>query len=171
MPKNVRCNVEDQRVLDGKTKCEDITKVGLPTLEHPTTEVKSSGLIMDIDMPDIYRFKAMELAIYHNNGNGCRKLARPGTHNIECRAARQNYKTKDGIIDLEVVKVRCKCVHKSTEKGEVEAGNPYGSTEKYSIIRYEEEVGGEVWQLIDSTTGQIIIDGVDYSSSIPNLLD
>lgn len=171
MPKYVRCNVEDQRVLDGNVKCEDVTKIGLPTIEHPTTAVKSSGMIMDVDMPNIYRFNAMELAIFHNNGHNCKRLAQLGTHNIECRAARQNYVTTKGVVELEVIKVRCKCIHKSTEKGEVEADNPYGSTEKYSIIRYEEEMNGEVWTLIDSTTGQIIIDGVDYTDRIPNLLD
>ena len=171
MPKNVRCNVEDHRLLDGKKKCEDVTKIDLPTIEHPTTSVKSAGMVMDVDIPNMYHFNAMEIAIHHNNGTNCRGLAKPGTHNIEARVARQNYVTSKGVVDLEVVKVRVKCSHKSTEKGSIETGNPYGSTEKYSVLRYEEEWDGETWYLIDSSAGKIIIEGVDYSSELSSLLD
>lgn len=171
MPKYVRCNVEDHRVLDGKNKCEDITKIDLPTIEHPTTAVKSAGMVMDVDFPNIYRYNAMELAIHHNNGTNCQKLSKPGIHNIETRVARQKYVTSKGEVELELVKVRVKGAHKSTEKGSIETDNPYGSTEKYSIIRYEEEWNGEVWTLIDSTAGKIIIEGVDYSSELSSLLD
>lgn len=171
MPKYVRCNVEDHRLLDGKNKCEDITKIGLPTIEHPTTSVKSAGMVMDVDIPNIYHYNAMELSVAHNNGRNCKGLSRPGIHNIEARVARQKYVTSKGEVDLEVIKVRVKCAHKSTEKGEIETDNPYGSTEKYAIIRYEEEWDGEVWTLIDSTAGQIIIEGVDYSSQLSSLLD
>jgi phage tail tube protein FII len=126
---------------------------------------------MDVDIPNIYHYNAMEIAIHHNNGTNCRRLANNGVHNIELRAARQNYVTSKGVVDLEVVKVRVKCAHKSTEKGSIETDNPYGSTEKYSVIRYEEELEGEVWNLIDSTAGIIFINGKDYSSDLKSLLD
>ena len=61
--------------------------------------------------------------------------------------------------------------HKSSEKGSIETGNPYGSTEKYSVLRYEEEIDGEIVTLIDSTAGIIRINGVDYSSKLSSLLD
>ena len=171
MPKYVRCNVEDYRLLDGKKKCEDVTKIDLPTIEHPTTSVKSTGMVMDVDIPNIYHYNAMETTIHHNNGTNCQKLSTPGIHNIEARVARQKYVTSKGEVDLEVIKVRMKCAHKSTEKGSVETDNPYGSSEKYSILRYEEEWNGEVWTLIDSMAGKIIIEGVDYSSQLSSLLD
>lgn len=171
MPKYVRCNVEDHRLLDGKYSCEDITKIGLPTIEHPTTSVKSAGMVMDVDIPNIYHYNAMELSISHNNGRYCKRLSRPGIHNIEARVARQKYVTSKGTVDLEVIKVRVKCAHKSSEKGEIETDNPYGTTEKYSILRYEEEWDGEVWTLIDSTAGIIKIEGVDYSSELKSLLE
>lgn len=171
MPNYVRCNVEDHRLIDGAHKCEDVTKIDLPTIEHPTTTVKSAGMVMDVDIPNIYHYNAMEIAIHHNNGYNCKWLAKPGIHHIEVRAARQNYVTKKGVVDLELVKVRVTCAHKSTEKGSVETDNPYGSTDKYSIIRYEEELDGEVWTLIDSTAGIIKINGKDYSSELSSLLD
>ncbi len=169
--KNVRCNVEDHRLFDNGRKCEDITSFTPPTIEHPTTSVKASGLVMDIDIPNIYHFNAMEFTIGHNNGTNCSHLADPGMHQIEGRIARQNYITALGEVDLEMVKMRVVGVHKSTEKGEIETDNPYGSTEKYSVLRYEEEIDGEIVTLIDSTSGIIRINGVDYSNNLSSLLD
>ena len=169
--KNVRCNVEDHRLYDNGRKCEDITAFTPPTISHPTTEVKAAGLVMDIDIPNMYHFEAMEFSISHNNGNNCHHLADPGLHQIEGRIARQNYVTALGEVDLELVKMRVLGAHKSTEKGEIETDNPYGSTEKYSVLRYEEEIDGEIVTLIDSTAGIIRINGVDYSNNLTSLLD
>lgn len=171
MPKNVRCNVEDHRLLDNSKKVEDVTTIGLPTIEHPTTSVKSAGMVMDVDIPNIYHYNAMELEVSHNNGNNCSGLSDPGLHSIEARIARQNYNTTLGRVDLEVVKVRVIGAHKSTEKGDIETDNPYGSTEKYSILRYEEEIDGEIVTLIDSMAGIIRINGVEYGSQLSSLLD
>lgn len=171
MPKNVRCNVEDHRLIDNGRKCEDITSFTPPTIEHPTTSVKAAGMVMDVDIPNIYHFNAMEFEIAHNNGTNCAGLATPGLHEIEGRIARQNYITALGEVDLELVKIRVRGAHKSTEKGSIETDNPYGSTEKYSVLRYEEEIGGEVTTLIDSMAGIIRINGVDYSSRLSSLLD
>ena len=171
MPNNVRCNVEDHRLFDNGRKCEDITSFELPTVEHPTTEVKASGLVMDIDIPNLYHFNSMEFGVSHNNGTNCNYLGDPGKHQIEGRIARQNYVTALGEVQLELIKVRVLGVHKSTEKGSIETNNPYGSTEKYSVLRYEEEVDGEIVTLIDSTAGIIRYNGVDYSNDLNALLE
>ncbi|MBQ9252246.1 MAG: phage major tail tube protein [Clostridia bacterium] len=171
MPKNVRCNVEDHRLIDNGNKCEDVTSFTPPTIEHPTTSVKAAGMVMDVDIPNIYHFNAMEFEIAHNNGTNCAGLATPGLHEIEGRIARQNYITSQGEVQLELVKIRVRGAHKSTEKGSIETDNPYGSTEKYSVLRYEEEIGGEVVTLIDSMAGIIRINGKDYSNDLSALLD
>lgn len=171
MPKNVRCNVEDHRLIDNGRKVEDITSFTPPTIEHPTTEVKAAGMVMDVDFPNIYHFNSMEFEVAHNNGTNCSHLSDPGLHEIECRIARQNYITALGEVDLELVKIRVRGAHKSTEKGSIETDNPYGSTEKYSVLRYEEEIDGEVVTLIDSTANIIRINGVDYANRLSSLLD
>lgn len=171
MPKKVSLNVEDHRLIDGGNKVEDVTTISPPNLEHPTSEAKAAGMVMDVEVPNMYHYNAAELAINHNNGVNCHLLAAPGVHDIEARVARDVYDSTQGTTDLELVKIRCKCIHKSTEKGQIESGNPYGSTEKYSILRYEEEIDGEVTTLIDSTAGIIRINGVDYSSKLSSLLD
>ena len=168
---NVRCNVEDHRLLDGGVKVEDITSVDLPDIEHPTTQVKASGLMIDIDMPNMHHYNAMEIAISHNNGNNCNMLATPGIHSIEFRMARQNYNTQTMQVDLELVKVRFVGAHKKTEKGSIETDNPYGSTERYSVMRYEEEIDGETVLLIDSTAGINEVHGVRYSDELASILD
>ncbi len=171
MLKNVRCNIEDFRVLHDGVRVEDCTKVDLPTIERPTTSVKAAGMLMDVDVPNWYHFNAMEMGISHNNGNGCSRFALPGPHDVELRAARQNYSVTGGEMSLELVKVRARVVHKNSEKGSVETNNTLGSNEKFSVLRYEEEIGGEVTTLIDSMAGRLILDGVDYSNAMTNLLD
>lgn len=168
---NVRCNVEDHRLLDNGVRCEDVTSFTLPDIKHPTTDVKASGLIMDLSVPNKYHFESMEFKVSHNNGNNCAMLSAPGKHSLEGRIARQNYGVAQGEMDLELVKVRAVGLHVSTEKGDIETGNPYGSTETFSVLRYEEEIDGEVTTLIDSTTGQIRINGIDYSGDLSAILD
>ena len=68
MPQRVYNNVEDHRLLDGKSVVEDVTKVGLPTIKHPTTTISAAGMVMDVDMPNVTHIEAMDYSIYHNNG-------------------------------------------------------------------------------------------------------
>lgn len=168
---NVRCNVEDHRLFDNGLKVEDITSVDLPDIEHPTTPVKASGMVMDIDMPNMHHYNAMEIAISHNNGNNCYALATPGIHTIEFRYARQNYNTQAMTMDIEIVKVLFTGAHKKTEKGSIETDNPYGSTERYSVMRYQETVGDDIFVLIDSTAGINRVNGIDFSAELTGGLD
>jgi phage tail tube protein FII len=170
MPSKVYNNVEDHRLLDNGTVCEDVTKVGLPTLEHPTDEIKASGMVMDIDMPNTTHLNASDFTIYHNNGVNCKMLANPGKHTIEFRTVRQKYDVPTGTIGHESVKYRVIGVHRSTEKGDIETGSPYGSTEKYSLLRYEEEVNGEITTLVDAMAGVLKFNGVDYNSEVQSML-
>lgn len=167
----VRCNVEDHRLLDGGVRCEDVTTFTPPTLEHPTTEVKSSGLVADINVPNMYHYNAMECSVAHNKGQNCQRLGQPGIHNLEFRAARQKYITATGEMDLELVKYRVTGIHLASEPGDIETDNPTGMTERYSILRYSEEIGGEEVTLIDTTSGIIRINGVDYGNQLSSLLD
>ena len=170
MPQKVYCNVEKHRIIDNKREIEDVTKLGLPTIKHPTTSVKSSGMSMDVDMPDTTHLEAMEFTVYHNNGVNCRYLAQPGKHTIEARTVRQRYNVAKGEIGHESVKFRVTCAHVETQKGDIETGNPSGSTEKYSVLRYEEEVDGKVTIIADAMAGLLKFNGVDVVSTVDNLL-
>ncbi len=170
MPNKVYCNVEKHRIIDNGREVEDVTKVGLPTIKHPTTEIKSSGMTMNVDMPDMTHLEAMDFTVYHNNGVNCNHLGEPGKHFIEVRTARQRYDVPQGETMHESVKYRVTGVHVSTEKGDIETGSPYGSTEKFSVLRYEEEVDGEVINIIDAMAGIIKFNGVDYMNDVDNLL-
>lgn len=170
MPEKVYCNVAKHRLLDNGREVEDVTKIGLPNIKHPTTEVKSAGMAMDVNMPDVTHLEAMEFTVYHNNGVNGRYLATPGKHFIEARTARQRYDVPSAEIVHESVKYRVTCVHVNTEKGDIETGSPYGSTEKYSVLRYEEEIDGTVTTLIDATAGLIKFNGENYTSTIDSLL-
>ena len=170
MPSKVYNNVEGHRVINNGRVTEDVTSVSLPTIEHPTSTISSAGMAMDVDMPNTTHLNAMEFGVSHNNGVNCKHLATPGKHTIETRIARQRYSVAAGKIEHESVKFRIVGVHKSTEKGNIETGNPFGSTDKYSVLRYEEEINGEITTVIDAMAGVIKFNGTDYTSTIENLL-
>ncbi|MBR6570366.1 MAG: phage major tail tube protein [Clostridia bacterium] len=170
MPKKVYNNVVGHRVVDNSRVAEDVTSVGIPTIEHPTTTVASSGMTMDVDIPNMAHVNAMELSVSHNNGLNCRYLGDPGKHNLEVRVARQKYNVADGDNEYESVKFRFIAIHKSTEKGTIENGNPYGSTDKYSVLRFEEEINGEIVTVIDAMSGIIKFNGKDCISPVESLL-
>lgn len=171
MPSKVYNNVEGHRVVDNNRVVEDVTSVSLPTIEHPTSTISSSGMAMDVDMPNTTHLNAMEFAISHNNGVNCKYLSAPGKHFTETRIVRQRYNVAAGEIEHESVKFRVTGVHKSTEKGNIETGNPFGSTDKYSVLRYEEEINGETTTIVDAMAGIIKFNGVDFTNQIENLLN
>ena len=170
MPQKVYCNVEDHRLLDNKKVIEDVTKVGLPTIKHPTTNIAAAGMVMDVDMPNTTHLEPMDYTIYHNNGVNCEYLAIPGKHTQEFRTVRQRYNVAKGQIEHESVKYRLVGIHVETQKGDVETGSPLGSTEKYSCLRYEEEINGKVVTLIDAMAGIIKYNGKQYTSTVANML-
>lgn len=175
MPQRVYNNVEGHRLLDtvrGEQRVvEDITKVGLPDIKFSTTELKNiAGMAADVNMPTPTHVEAMELTINHNNGVNGHFLAMPEKHLIELRIVRQRYVNAAGEIEHESVKYRITCAHTETQKGDIETGSPYGSTEKYSILRYEEEVDGEVTTVIDAMAGVIKYNGVEYTDVIESML-
>ena len=170
MPQKVYNNVEGHRVIDNERVAEDVTSIALPTIEHPTVTISAAGMAMDVDMPNTNHLNAMEFGVSHNNGTNCKYLANPGKHFIEARIVRQRYNVAAGEIEHESVKYRITGVHKSTEKGNIETGNPYGSTDKYSVLRYEEEIDGEIVTVADAMAGLIKFNGVDCTNVVENLL-
>lgn len=170
MPSKVYNNVVDHRLYDSGVLVEDVTKVGLPQLKHPTTEINASGMAMAVDMPDITHLESMEYNIVHNNGANSEKLATPGKHTHEFRTARQRYDVAKGQIAHESVKFRMTGVLKSTDAGDVETGSPFGTTNTYSCLRYEVEINGKVTVLVDATAGIIKVNGTSFTDEVQNLL-
>lgn len=171
MPQKVYNNVEGHRAIDNGRVVEDVTSFTLPSIEHPTTTIAASGMAMDVDMPNTTHLNAMKFAIAHNNGVNCRYLADPGKHAMESRVVRQRYNVAAGEIEHESVKFRVTGVHTKTDKGSIETGNPYGSTDEYSVLRYEEEINGEITTVIDAMAGLIKFNGKDYTNVVENLLN
>lgn len=170
MPQKVYNNVEGHRLIDNGRTVEDVTKFSLPEVKHPTTTISAAGMAMDVDMPNTTHLEAMEFSVVHNNGVNCKHLADPGKHLIEVRTVRQRYNVAKGEIEHESVKYRITGVHASTNKGDLEIGSPYGSTDKYSVLRYEEEIGGKIVTIADATAGLIRYNGVDCTSVVENML-
>lgn len=171
MPQRVYNNVEGHRLINNGYTTEDVTSVSLPSFEFPTTSISTSGMAMDIDMPNTTHLNAAEFSVSHNNGLNSQYLSDPGKHFIEVRVVRQRYNVANGEIEHESVKFRLTGILKGSDHGNIETGNPYGSTNKYSLLRYEEEIDGEVVTVVDATAGILKFNGKDHVSVIENLLN
>ena len=176
MPTRVYNNVDGHRVIDKVGRktytIEDVTKIGLPTFKHPTTELKNiSGMAMDVNMPNTTHLEAADFTLYHNNGLNSQYLAVPEKHQFEVRTVRQKFVTAKGEIQHESVKYRVTGIHSETQKGDIETGSPYGSTEKYSLLRWEEEVNGKVIAIFDAISGIIKHNGKEYTDVIESMLN
>ena len=170
MPKHIYNNVVGERALNNGTVVEDVTTITLPTLSHPTTQIqKVTGTYADLTIPDDNRYEAMDLSIAHNNGLNSQSLSEPGVHNLEFRVARQRFDTINAKNELESVKVLATGMHISTDKGTFELGNPYGSTEKYALLHYREEINGVEVVNISALTGGHV-NGVSISDKVEALL-
>ena len=171
MPKYIKINVEDHRLIDNGRVCEDVTEVVIPDLEHPTTAIENiSGLAGNLELPNPSKFNAAEFSINHNNGINCEYLCDPETHNVEFRTVRQKYNAAGAVIGHESVKYRLRGAHKSTGGETINIGNPIGNTERYSALRYEKIVDGKQVLLVDWLANKVIYNGVDHSTDISKFL-
>ena len=170
MPKSVICNVEDYKLIDNQHVNEDVTSVTLPTIEMETTTVNAAGMLMAVDVPNPASLAAAEYSISHNNGTNTRYLQRPGRHSCEFRIAEQKYTVSKAEMGHRGAKVKMVGLFKSVEKGNVEKGNPRGSTVKFSLLRYEEFIDGDRVLLIDAMQNVYEVNGVRYSDEVQNLL-
>lgn len=168
MRTKIRVNVEGHRLLDNGVVCEDVTKITLPTIKHPTTEISGAGLALALQIPNQARVEPMEFAISHNNGVNCNLLINPGVHFFEVRTAISDYVTVSGSVGYGSIKYRVYGQYVSSEKGDIETGNPLGSTEKYSVTRFEEIIDGKTTVLIDA--GNVVKNGVNCIDPVENLL-
>jgi len=171
MPRRVYNNVEDHRVVVNGIVVEDVTSVEIPTWEHPTNTYENvAGVPMNLEIPNTTRVNAMELTVNHNMGVNGERLRDPGKLTIEVRVARQYLATMEADVKHGGMKYRMTCMHKSTAPGTVEAGNPMGYAETYSVLSYEELVDGQQVALVDAAGGTIRKNGRQISDDVEALL-
>ena len=171
MPQKISCNVVESKILVNGVEVEDVQKISLPELKKIVTEIDAMGMVGKLDIPDPTHYEAMAMSLEHNRGTNCQYLNQPGVMNIEVRTAIQDYTMAQAKLGYKSEKHRFEVLHRDSKKGDVERGNPRSATDDYSVIRYEEEVAGEIVTLIDLMKGIVRINGHDYTSEIQALLN
>lgn len=172
MPNKIYNNVERHRLIDNGRTVEDVTKVGLPDIKHPTTAIENvAGMAMNVELPNQAQLEACEFTVYHNNGANCEYLCDPGTHEFEFRVARQVYDRTQSTMGHEGNKFRVTGLFVEQQKGDIETGSPYGTTVKYSVLRFEEEKNGEIVEQYDAALGTVMRNGVSCTDEIDRLLN
>lgn len=166
----VQSNLVGMRVyFDGKL-VEDVTTYTPPTKKYKTTSISSAGMAGDVDYPNQTAIEAMEASLAHNNGVNCNLLSTPGVHNLEVRVVRQKYNVKQSKMQHERITWRDKVIHKDRTPGSMELNNPYGNTDKFSVVRHEEVINGKQTCLYDIPNGKLVDNGKSVTDEIENLL-
>lgn len=168
--KYVHNNLAGLRVyFDGKL-VEDVTNYTPPSEKYKTTSISSAGMAGDVEFPNQTSIEAMESSLAHNNGLNCNLLMNPGKHTLEVRAVRQKYNVAKSQMEHERITWRDTVFHKNRDGGSIEMGNPYGSTDKFAVVRHEEEINGKQTKLLDIPNNKIAHNGKSVTDEIENLL-
>lgn len=148
---------------------EDVMSYTPPARQYKTTTIESAGMSGDVKVANQTAIEAMDAALAHNNGVNTHLLLTPGVHTVEVRAVRQKYNVVQSRMDYERITWRDRVQHIERDAGNVETGNPYGNTDKFSVYRHEEIINGRQTRL-DEVYGKLVTNGVSATDEIDNLL-
>lgn len=162
-------NVERFRVVANGQEVEDVTSISLPTLEHPTTSVSTSGMAGELSIPDAAFINSMTLSITHNKGRNSEQL-QASRASIIVSLARQKYDSAGQQMGFVNITYKCIGLHVKTDEGKAETKNPLSVTDDFSLTRYEEKVEGQERVLIDIPAGIIRINGQEFTSDVEKAL-
>lgn len=155
--------------FDGKL-VEDVTSYTPPARRYKTTSIQSAGMSGDVNAANQANIEAMESTLAHNNGVNTHLLLTPGIHTLEVRTVRQKYNVAKSRMEHERITWRDRVQHISRDPGSIEANNPYGNTDKFSVVRHEEIINGKQTRLDDIPNGKLVTNGVSATDEIDNLL-
>ena len=148
--------------LDGYL-CLGIADVELPTLTPLTEMLSGAGIMGEIESPILGMFESMETSInWRTITSYALKLAAPGTHNLEFRAAQQIMDTATGKPTPEGVRVAMKVMNKETGLGSFEPNSTTDTEQTFEVTYFKLFVEDKEMIELDKTNGVCKFEGVDY---------
>jgi P2 family phage contractile tail tube protein len=152
--------------IDGKL-CADDAEITPPDVEFQTATLQEGG---EIEVPLAGLVNSMELGITTQGiSNRMTKLAQPQKHKIVCNAVQQVVGI-DGLTYNEQVKYTFTGFGKKVPATTTKQGEASSQEYTVSLISYKAVVGGEVITNVNKLTGDCVIHGIDYGTTIRALL-
>ena len=150
---------------------DDAASVTLPEISLLTETIKGIGINGEVDLPTYGQLSAMEVEIAFSNitRNSVRTF-RQQTQHLEHRWAAQSLDTATGATKVVGKKAIMKLIPKSLNLGGIEANKAEETPAKFECIYIKYVEGNNVLLEIDKLNDRFIVDGVDYSEAIRNVL-
>lgn len=156
----------------GKNKhIGDTTTYTRPDIEMLTDTFSGAGIMGEIDLPTLGQLGAMEGEIaFNKTTEEMVDLFSPIAHTIESRWVTNVINTATGNIEVQSNKEIIKLMPKSISLGDIENNEANESSMTYEILAYQYLINGKSVVKIDKLNNVFMINGVDYSEKIRNLL-
>ena len=152
--------------IDG-VLCADDAEITPPDIEFMTATLQASG---EIEVPLAGLINSMELGINTQGiSNRMTALAQPQKHKIVINAVQQVVGI-DGSTSNEQVKYTFTGFGKKVPSTSTKQGEASSQEYTVSVLSYKSVVGGEVITNVNKLTGDCVVNGVNYGTSIRNLL-
>lgn len=152
--------------VDGELVARDTT-ITNPEIAAMTTDIEAMGTMT---FPTWGRIEDMEGSITKIGQDiNFGKLIEPGVKNIEHRWAQTQVDANGNYKDIGC-KAFWKCIPKTIPSVEVSMGDPSESEITYAIMRFRLVVDGKEMVLADRFTGDLKINGKNFSSGVKSLL-
>ena len=160
----------DFKVLCSGYEVGDVISVSKPDVEMSTTEIKGSGIMGAINIPNSYGVNPMSLTIaIRKSGKNKHHLMASGELKIEIRIA-SDIRLSSGEIVVEGTKLFATGFFVKHSGGKVENGAIQDETYDFSVYRYREIIDGNEVVLIDQINNIFKVGGSDRASDVRNIL-
>ena len=156
----------------GKPKYIDDTKsYKRPEIEMLSDGFTGAGIMGELDLPTLGQLAGMEGEIAFNKTNAKMiALFTPEAHTIESRWVTSVLNTATGNVAPQSNKEIVKILPKKIDLGEIEGNEKNEASMTYEILAYQYIIDGKTVVKIDKLNNVFMINGVDYSEKIRNLL-
>ena len=168
--RTIKCALYDKG--DGISKrLSDTTSITLPDLELLTETFKGAGINGEIDLPTLGQFGSIAIEVAQNGlTKDIIRAFRMKTQHLEARWAAQTLDSTTGDSEVIGKKLIFKGRPKKLALGSLESNKAEENTISFEVLYLKYVVGNEVWIELDKLNDKFVIDGVDYSEAIRNVL-
>ena len=150
---------------------DDTTTYKRPEIETLTDGFTGAGIMGEIDLPTLGQLGGMEGELGFNKTNEKMiDLFTPKAHTLEVRWVTNVLNTSTGNVTVQSNKEIIKILPKKLDLGEIEGNETNEASMTYEILSYQYIIDGKTVIKIDKLNNVFIINGVDYSEKIRNLL-
>lgn len=149
----------------------DVVGVTYPDLELLSETLKGAGINGEIDLPTYGQFGSLVIEVSHNGlGTDVVKTFRMQTQQFEHRWAAQVLNSENGQSEVQGKKVIFHGIPKKLGLGSIEPNKAEGSSSAFEVTYLKYIIGNTVALEIDKLNDKFVVDGVDYSAAIRNVL-